>query len=284
MKLVAVFFAYNRPDLFKDSLLSFNLAQDSSQWQKIIVWQQGFDAMRKVIESSCKDFDTVIETRGDKPTALANINFNRILGMQVGFKIFKADFVLGIEEDSVISSDALVFVKFAYKKYKNYRKFMGVNLGSVESFDSNNLNGYTRLRYGLQGQAGGLTNKAWTKCSKLLNNFDNNNIGWDSRIEYLLKTGFMVTPNISRMNDLGWLNGTHAPKDPNHNHYTRLRENWAGSTVECDKLYREIPIFHSWRADVVNYKLSNQVTANIRKCMIARKIKIYINNLLTKYF
>lgn len=284
MNFVAVFFAFNRPDLLRLSVKYFEEAQESSEWKRILVWQRGSGNMKSEVELLKNYFDLVIEVPGDKLTTLSNINFNRILGMRVAFKHLNADFVLGIEEDSIVSNDSLVFINFAYRRYKRNRKFRGVNLGSLESRDSNRLNGYTRLRYGLQGQAGGLTKNAWKSCERLLNKFDMDRVGWDSRIEYYLKTGFMVTPNVSRMNDLGWNDGTHAPADPNHIHYRKLTENWLAQYQSEEKSYLEIPIVHSWRRDVHQYKLSTSFAAIIRRYSILRRIKLSINALAGRNF
>ena len=48
-----------------------------------------------------------------------------------------------------------------------------------------------------------------------------------SNIEFYLKSGFMVTPNLSRDLDFGW-GGTHAPLDSMHPHYVKMRESWIG--------------------------------------------------------
>lgn len=284
MKFVVVFFAFNRPDLLRLSVESFNKAEQSSQWQRILVWQRGSVQMRSEVEMLEKFFDIIVETRGNKLTVLSNINFNRILGMRVAYEDLEADFVLGIEEDSMISNDSLVFIHHVYQKYKKYNKFMGVNLGSLESRASNNINGYTRLRYGLQGQAGGVTKNAWKTCDKLLSSFDEDMVGWDSRIEYYLKTGFMVTPNVSRMNDLGWNTGTHAPSDPDHSHYRLLRENWLGDLTVEDKSYLEIPIVHSWRSDVIQFKLSTSITPFFRRYSWIRRMALTFKNLIRKSF
>jgi hypothetical protein len=284
VKFVVVFFAFNRPDLLRLSVESFNKAEQSSQWQRILVWQRGSAQMRSEVEMLEKFFDIIVETRGNKLTVLSNINFNRILGMRVAYEDLEADFVLGIEEDSMISNDSLVFIQHVYQKYKKYNKFMGVNLGSLESRASNNINGYTRLRYGLQGQAGGVTKNAWKTCEKLLSSFDKDKVGWDSRIEYYLKTGFMVTPNVSRMNDLGWNGGTHAPSDPNHNHYRLLRENWLGDLTVENKSYLEIPIVHSWRSDITQFKLSTSIAPFFRRYSLIRRMVLTLKNLIRKSF
>lgn len=284
MKFVVVFFAFNRPNLLRMSVESFNNAEQSSHWQRILVWQRGFAEMKSEVKLLENFFDLVVETRGDQLTTLSNINFNRIIGMRIAFEDLKADFVLGIEEDSMISNDSLVFIQSVYQKYKKSYKFRGVNLGSLESRAYNNLSGYTRLRYGLQGQAGGLTKNSWKTCKKLLSRFDDDKVGWDSAIEYYLKTGYMVTPNVSRMNDLGWNSGTHAPSNPDHSHYRLLRENWLDDLCREVNSYQEIPIVHSWRKDVTHFEWSTSIASFFRRYSWIRRIVLTIKDLIRKSF
>lgn len=269
-----VFFAYSRPELLANSVKSFILATNSSSWKKVLVWQSGFEEMKHKVEDLRSTFDLIVETRGNQNTVLANINFNRVLGMRLAFDELKSDFVLGIEEDAVISTDSLVFIEQICKKYERARNFMGINLGSVEPRNEHDLKGYSRLRYGLQGQAGGLSKNAWKRCDRLLHDYDNEKVGWDSRLEFYLKTGFMVTPNVSRMNDYGWINGTHSTADSDHIHFQLLRLSLFEGTLDSDLAYEEIPIRHSWRKDVVSYSFLNALPAKLRSIDCVRNFLV----------
>ena len=279
MNLSVVFFAYSRPELLANSVNSFILASNSSSWKKVLVWQSGFEEMKLKVEELRSSFDLIVETRGNQNTVLANINFNRTLGMRLAFDELKADFVLGIEEDAVISTDSLVFIEQICQKFQGTRNFMGINLGSVEPRSEHDLKGYSRLRYGLQGQAGGLSRIAWKRSYRLLRAYDNENVGWDSRLEFYLKTGFMVTPNVSRMNDYGWINGTHTTADADHIHFQLLRQSLFEGTLDSDLVYEEIPIHHSWRKDVVLYSYLNALPAKLRRINLIRDFIIRLKEI-----
>ena len=276
---VVVFFAYSRPELLAQSVAHFNQAQNSNKWKKILVWQSGYEKMKLCAEELNPIFDLVIQTNGDQKTTLAKINFNREVGMLVAFRDFGARFVLGIEEDALISADSLNFIEEMYSRHRKSKKFMGVNLGSIEPKNEFHHSEYSKLRYGLQGQAGGLTDKAWRKCSELLKTYDKDNVGWDSRIEFYLKTGFMVTPNVSRMIDLGWVNGAHAPSDPNHFHYKSLRDNWFNEEMPDQVDYKEKSVKHRWRKDVVIFKKTNSFIAYLRSFDQTRKLGVLLKHL-----
>lgn len=279
MNLSVVFFAYSRPELLANSVNSFNLATNSSSWEKVLVWQSGFEEMRSKVQDLRSSFDLIVETKGNQNTVLANINFNRVLGMRLAFDELKADFVLGIEEDAVVSTDSLVFIEQICKKFQDARNFMGINLGSVEPRSEHDLKGYSRLRYGLQGQAGGVTKNAWKRCHGLLKAYDIENVGWDSRLEFYLKTGFMVTPNVSRMNDYGWINGTHSSADSNNIHFQLLRQSQFEGILDSELVYEEIPIHHTWRKDVTLYSCFNALPAKLRSVDFVRNFAIYLKGL-----
>jgi hypothetical protein len=278
MNFSVVFLAYSRPELLVNSINSFTLASNSSSWKKVLVWQSGFEEMRLTVEDLRANFDLIVETRGNQNTVLANINFNRKLGMRLAFDDLGADFVLGIEEDAVISTDSLLFIEQICEKYQGRRNFMGINLGSVEPLLETDIKGYSRLRYGLQGQAGGLSKHAWKRCYKLLQAYDTENVGWDSRLEYFLKTGFMVTPNVSRMNEYGWINGTHTSADSNHIHFQRLRESQFKGSLDSNLVYEEISIRHTWRKDVVLYGLLSALPARLRSVDFVRNFALRLKS------
>ena len=284
MNLSVVFFAYSRPELLANSVNSFILASNSFSWKKVLVWQSGFEEMKLKVEDLRSSFDLIVETRGNQNTVLANINFNRALGMRLAFDELKSDFVLGIEEDAVISTDSLVFIEQICKKYKSARNFMGINLGSVEPRNEHDLKGYSRLRYGLQGQAGGLSKSAWKRCDGLLHAYDNENVGWDSRLEFYLKTGFMVTPNVGRMNDYGWINGTHSTADSNHIHFQLLRGSQFEGLLDSDLVYEEIPTRHTWRKDVVLYSFFTALPAKLRSIDSIRNFAVSLKSLSKNHF
>jgi len=271
---VVVFFAFRRHELLSQAVSSFDLASNSARWKKILVYQRGHEEMERLVLELKPSFDLIAETSGERKTVLANINFNRILGMRLAFEDFKADFVLGIEEDAVVSPDSLVFIETVFNQHHSKRNFMGINLGSIESRSNNDISGYSRLRYGLQGQAGGLTKSVWRRCKKLFQNFDDLNVGWDSRIEYYLKTGYMITPNVSRMCDFGWQDGSHATSNPDDFHFKSLRDNWISNTLTNELEYKEIPTQHSWRKDVVLFGFSSALNAKLRNVNLVRKCAV----------
>ena len=247
-----VLFAYARADLIRDSITSIIAAEGSSDWKKVLIHQVEFDQVDQVIKEYEKHFDLVVRVKRQFEPALGNINFNRILGTSICFDLFQSDIVLGIEEDTMIGFDALIFIDQMVEKYSSNRGFRGINLGSLEPKTAENLNTYSLIRFGLHGQAGVITSKTWKKFSKKKLLEDISAEGWDSRFEYFIKSGFMVTPNASRLLDRGW-DGTHAPTDYSHPYFEKQRMSWVGTDQFEIHPFGQLDQVHSWRKDAVNY-------------------------------
>jgi len=271
-----VIFAYSRAQLLKDTIDSIAGAAGSESWKKILVCQRGHDDVFEVVSQNRTLFDLVVLTSPQYESTLANINYNRLLGTNLAFDIFHADLVLGIEEDTKISHDALQFIDRVFQKYHNNRFFRGINLGSIEEKTHENLFTYSRIRFGLHGQAGVITKKTWKKInfSKLRANMSLE--GWDSYIEFKTKSGFMVTPNASRSLDRGW-SGTYAPDNPDHPHYVAMRESFVGSFSKLDSNFTHVSLKHKWRSDATVFKIRHQLLFFIRGsrfgAIIARFLK-----------
>ena len=253
-----VLFAYARADLIKDSIESVLVAEGSSNWKKVLIHQLEFDQVDQVIKEYEKHFDLVVRVKRQFEPALGNINFNRILGTSICFELFQSEIVLGIEEDSMIGHDALTFIDHVVDKHGLDRAFRGVNLGSLEAKTKENLNTYSLIRFGLHGQAGVITRRTWQKFSMEDLLQDISIEGWDSRFEFIMKNGFMVTPNASRLLDRGW-EGTHAPNDPLHPYFEKQRLSWVGSDPFVCPPYKRADKKHSWRTDAVNYRRRDSV-------------------------
>lgn len=253
MKKSIVIFANSRADLLLSSIESVLNAFGSKDWEKVIVLQTGYSDVEKVVAKYENYFDLVLRVKKYFEITLGNINQNRILGTSICFDLLNSDVVLGIEEDTSIGFDALFFISEMCEKYKLDKSFRGVNLGSFESNTEENRYTYSLLRFGLHGQAGALTKNTWEHFSLSYLLQDICNVGWDSRIESYLKTGFLATPNSSRLLDQGW-GGTHQPTDPDSPYFANQRSSWVGTNPIPIRDFQHKNIFHTWRKDARIYK------------------------------
>jgi len=220
------------------------------------VKQDNQPGVTEILEEFSNEINILIHTSGEGKTPLQNINFNRILCYEYSFNLLGADYVLAIEDDCIISDDAIYFVEEIFKKYQKRSYFRGINLGSKEIQCSENS--YSFLRYGLMGQAGVITRETWNHFNLEKLKKDSQSFPFDSLVEPYLKSGFMVTPNRSRMNDRGWV-GTHFDTDSSDVHFDAIARSWlAEHDLKVTPIYTREEIRHSWREDVMNFQLRNQ--------------------------
>ena len=254
----------------------------NNEWKKIHIHQEGHELTTKQFDKYQKYFDINIRVKPIFQNKLANINFNRILGYRMAFELMGADNVLGIEEDTIIAKDALNFSSFVLKRYSTNTSFRGINLASGESKGAASENSYSLLRFGIQGQGSLITRKTWEQfpARKLLN-YDSGE-GWDSPIEFYLKTGFMITPNFSRILDFGWDTGTHTPKNKNDDYYINMKTSFLKVHKKSFKTYDHEQIEHKSRLDLIAYKTKDNLIFYVRHKLKSRTIVLFLKTFMTK--
>jgi len=270
-KFVVVVFCHSRDALLNACLRSISSAEAFENWDLVVVHQEGSLSIQKVLDSVSTDISYLLKFKpvGEKP--LENINFSRVIGTDFAFRTLGAEIVLGIEEDTLISRDALKFIELAHELHNEDRNFRGVNLASFHPYSDTEINGYSKLRFGLVGQAGAINRKSWKELDfpQLLTL--RNSEEWASHIEGYLKTGFMVHPVLSRMLDQGW-GGTSDPNSLSTNSYfTRIRQSFVNYADTCGSLTESEEIL-LWREDAIPFKLWQNPYFYFRRFKPAQRI------------
>ena len=251
--IVIIVNAFSRAASLDKCLNSIFMSVGEAKIPIILIHQTGHLDVENVILRHSPFISTVKTVTSVNRTALENINHNRMLGYEVAFNEFQAEWVLAIEEDVLISEDALRFISQIIERYENYRFFRGINLGSREPFDLSLLNTYSRLRYGMHGQASVIGRRTWNFINSKNIEAKFSTHGFDSLIETHLKHGFMVTPNLSRSLDTGW-DGTHMPNDSTDLYFEEMRASFVGVQATQGP-YNCINILHRWRDDLEVYSV-----------------------------
>lgn len=251
-QLAIVVNTYSRDESLRNCLKSIETSISNSRVPIIVIHQLGFPKVDNVIQEYSTLVSRVTTVSGLNRTALENINHNRYCGYKVAFEDFRAKWVFAIEEDVVLSKDAFKFVVRMLERYEKNPFFRGINLGSREPRQGSLLLSYSLLRYGMHGQASVIGSRTWRYIQRRKVYRDFSNHGFDWLIERHLKSGFMVTPNLSRSLDTGW-DGTHMPGDRNDAYFAEMRESFVGDThVSSDYVKRDLQ--HRWRDDVEIYR------------------------------
>jgi hypothetical protein len=222
----------------------------------VVFHQIGNQSVKEVIDEFEPKIHKIVSFTRLGETPLENINTNRILGYEYCFQILNSEWVLAVEDDIELGGDAIRFVSEMFQVHEKKVWFRGVNLGSFELENKVSLEGYSKLSYGLHGQAAAISKRTWRHFNprKLLKSATTTPL--DSAMENFLKMGYMVTPNRSRYLDNGW-NGTHAPKDPNDSYFKKLRKSWVGSNPFVVDRYQHQQMVHSWRSDCRSFTFTS---------------------------
>jgi hypothetical protein len=283
---IIVVFCHSRALLLDQCLSSLKNAYGFNEWHLIVIQQTGFLSVDKVLKKHTQMIHTLVSIKPNFSLPLSNINYNRVIGTKYAFEFLNAEYVLGIEEDNLVSKDSLIFIDRIYDGHKSNIAFRGINLGSVEHHKSISKNSYSLLRFGLHGSAGVLTKKSWKYIQRHnLFNFDLNNssLAWDANIEFYLKSGYMVTPNITRNLDLGY-GGTFAPRNKNDEYFVSIKKSWLENSRDRYTGYEKNQIKHNWRKDAIAYRKRDSFIYILRRNTILGNLikNLVMNSVLSK--
>ena len=246
---------HNRPDLLKKTIQSVLNAVKSRNVHINIVWQQPDDSTlestRRVIDKYSDHFEKIEFQQKTHSIPEDNIDAARLKALEMAFLDPSIKYAVVLEDDVCLADDAFDFIESIIAKHGTKKAFRGVNFGSKEI--NSVAEGYSKNRYGIHGPASMITRRTFIRsglsnsCGKTLPKT------WDAFIESYLKTGYMVTPNLSRYIDLG-INGTHANAS-NSEYFSGLRKSFKVlSETKREKLnYSLMQIPHTWRHDCVHF-------------------------------
>lgn len=243
---------YSRPELLKKCLNSIANAESSQNYPKLVVLQKGDAEVSRNVNEFADQLTQVIEVDGTKRTPLQNINHNRWLSWKSGFENSDIDWMLSVEEDVVLHPSTLLFVEQILNKYSGNPKFRGINLASRLS-DMENLGTYSELRFGLHGCGAVITRETWDLFNKFEFGDKLETEPLDALIEPILKTGFMVTPNLSLLEDFGWYKGTHTSSDSSDVHYVEISNSFNSNRLPLSHQFQIKSVNPHWRSDCIIY-------------------------------
>jgi hypothetical protein len=246
---------HNRPTLLESAINSVLQAVDERPVPIYVIWQNPEDSTsdltRKVLDKFIYRLSEIVVQKKKYVEPEANIDAARLEALINAFRDPSIEYAVVIEEDACIAKDTLDFFESAIRTESNKFHFRGINFGSKEEIKS--PYGYSRIRYGIHGPVSAISRKTWKHSG--LATYGSNRLPrtWDGYIEPYLKTGYMVTPNLSRYIDLG-TRGTHA-NSSNDDYFNGLQKSFdLLSKIEYSQTkYFHQQINHTWRFDSKAY-------------------------------
>lgn len=264
MKNAVVLATYSRTNLLQESIESVINAACRSEIHFVVVLQKGNYQTEEIVRSFEKHIDTLIIVDGKNKSPIENINYNRIIAYNYCFDNLNSEWVLGIEDDTCISPDAIRFATQMMNEFRNQSRFRGVNLGSKIAVASEQ--GYSKFRYGVMGQGSVISCSTWRRIKKSRRFALLQTEPLDAIMEHYIKTGFTVIPNRSRIIDRGW-DGTHMRSHPNDPHFDLMRKSWLSSIPNVN-IYTYQQMDPNWRADQQIYRRRNDLWFEVVRFLI----------------
>lgn len=208
MKVGIVISTFRRTDQLQQCLSSISENENYDRANKLIIMQNVNSQAQNIINDFRDEKTSLISIDGNNRTSIQNINHNYWNGLNILFNFHDCDYVLMLEDDTVVSPDVLSFIDFIFLKYSKDKKFRGINLSSIETSPEMN-DSFSKLRFGIHGYGWVIPLNTWKRMNNFLNRWLLKGIAFDGLFEHFCKTGFMITPNLSKMKNSGWMNGTH---------------------------------------------------------------------------
>lgn len=249
--------AYQRPEVLAKSIVSLEKARRANISELIVVFQEGDSSVNSQIEGIDWIRKRIFRTSYPANISSAkSINSNIHLGFAESFKDPNCDYVVVIEDDICVSKDFFEFIYSVYSQNYANKKFRGINGFSGIPRELTSYENYGKYRYGV-GWGWVLTRESWNSLKKFWTGSEEQH--WDGLVEPYFRTGYIVAPGMSRIQNIGFGNSATHTRAENDLEVAkverRLIESFVGdaSQVESKVGFRFAQQDLNWRADCFQF-------------------------------
>lgn len=177
------------------------------------------------------------------------INGNLFSGLDFCFNQLKTSFVVVLEDDIVLSKDALLYFDAVIGLEGNRPAFRGVNAFSETIPPPFLENSFVRTSYGL-GWGWAINSKLYSKIVKFWLGTEDNH--WDFILEPYLRTGYVVNPLRSRVLNIGFdESATHT--SGNKDLGIRMLNSFSSASGDSSQPISEANFDYYWMGRKINY-------------------------------
>ena len=101
---------YQRPEILSTVLQAIYGADNSSNYNKVIIFQGNDEKSLEIINHFKDEATILVRVSGKDRSPLENITNNYLMGLEIAFEYLAVDYVIEVEDDSVIAPHTLEFI------------------------------------------------------------------------------------------------------------------------------------------------------------------------------
>jgi GT2 family glycosyltransferase len=197
-----VILCYKRTDHLEKVLSSLEKALLIDTFSLVFVVQDSYESVLDIINSSKLPNKSILEVNGASYTSPAQaINGNLAKGLEFAFETLGSSLTIVLEDDIVVSKDALCYFRQIHKMYLKDSSFRGINGFSEEYSNFDLQDNVIKINYGL-GWGWAIPQRTYNELTRYWSGSENNH--WDFIFEPFIRTGFVINPYRSRVKNIGF--------------------------------------------------------------------------------
>jgi hypothetical protein len=255
-----IILCYRRTTHLKQVLTALQNCTAVEDFKMVFVVQDPIAPVLQIIREFPYE-KTILSIDGSAYRSAAQaINGNLFVGLDFCFSQMMSSFVIVLEDDIVLSTDALDYFDSIIQSHKNDSSFRGVNAFSEAIAEPTLGDAYVKTNFGL-GWGWAMESGSYFKIRRFWRGTEDNH--WDFIFEPYLRTGFVVNPIRSRMHNIGFDDSaTHTSE--NIELGRRILDSFSSSVNEPHVQVREVDYDFFWMGEKINYSELNlrRITSN----------------------
>ena len=248
---------HKRVDQLRRVINSLEAAWQAEYSHFYAIYHEGNLGVREILDLvAFHELKIVTVNRDTISSSAEAISRNVYEGLSRIFSDENIDFITVIEDDIEVRQDFLDFNIQMINMYGNVQGFKGINGFSGAKYDPARDSDFALFRYGF-GWGWTITSQTWTQIQDLWKS--NFNSHWDALVEDTIRTGFVVMPHNSRINNIGFdQSATHTSSGGVFEE--KLFSSFRGDVKAGSRNFVPSVFDLEWRSDALIYKGTDTVS------------------------
>lgn len=201
-----IILAHSRTDHLRRVLAAAQQSEGFDKHNLIVIVDESAPDVQKIISNPPVPEMVLLVRPAPEDAPMKRINRSLSLGLDLAFGRMKAPHVVVLDDDVVVSPIFLQFVANCHQQFQNHPLFRGVNGWSAVGIEGNRPNHaqrISRINYGY-GWGWSISARQFEKVRAVLRHAKVSELAPDWLLEQYLRTGFMVNPYLSLIQNIGF--------------------------------------------------------------------------------